>query len=212
MGQYYRAVVCNKNGRNSYVFSSDGGLKLMESNAYFGCAILETVMVWLLGAQRRVAWVGDYASDCEYTNKVKRESWYKKAGWGIGNRSGSCKDGIACIDIHDVDYTDESFTKGYLVNHTKHEFVDLRDYCSRVGEDNYGWRIHPLPLLTVIGNGLGGGDYRGCNQHDVGRWAGDVISYVLEKPNTSRYGIVNGRYDALEYYSEIKPVFDEGRN
>lgn len=110
-------------------------------------------MVWLLGAQRRVAWVGDYASDCEYTNKAKRESWYKKAGWG--------KDGIACIDIHDVDYTGESFTKGYLVNHTKHEFVDLRDYCSRVGEDNYGWRIHPLPLLTVIGNGLGGGDYCG---------------------------------------------------
>lgn len=41
MGQYYRAVVCNKNGRNSHVFSSDGGLKLMKSNAYFGCAIVD---------------------------------------------------------------------------------------------------------------------------------------------------------------------------
>lgn len=199
MGQYYRAVVCNKNGGNSHVFRPDGGFKLMESNAYFGCAIVETVMAWLSGAQLRVAWVGDYASDCEYTNKAKRESWYKKAGWGK-----------EVVDIHDADYTGESFTEGYLVNYTKHEFVDLRDYCSRVGEDNYGWRIHPLPLLTVIGNGLGGGDYCGCNQHDVGRWAGDLIEYTSVRPNTSHYGVVDGKYSALEYYNVVKPVFDEG--
>lgn len=55
----------------------------MENNAYFGCAIVETVMAWLMGSPKRVSWVGDYAYGCEYTNKAKRESWYRKAGWNL---------------------------------------------------------------------------------------------------------------------------------
>ena len=38
-----------------------------------------------------------------------------------------------------------------------------------------GWAMHPLPLLTAIGNGLGGGDYRGVNEEHIGMWAGDLI-------------------------------------
>lgn len=48
--------------------------------------------------------------------------------------------------------------------------------------NNCGWRIHPLPLLTAIGNGLGGGDYYGINTDDVGTWAWNEISVEDEPP------------------------------
>ena len=41
---------------------------------------------------------------------------------------------------------------------------------------------------------------------------GDLIEYTSVRPNTSHYGVVDGKYSALEYYNEVKPVFDEGRN
>ena len=41
---------------------------------------------------------------------------------------------------------------------------------------NDNWCIHPLPLLTAIGNGLGGGGYREDDAWQVGMWANDVIS------------------------------------
>lgn len=64
---------------------------------------------------------------------------------------------------------------------------------------DYGdWCIHPLPLLTCLGNGLGGGDYRSPTDDSsdflVGTWAWDNLS-IKDKP-------------ILEY-NELQPVFKE---
>ena len=60
------------------------------------------------------------------------------------------------------------------------------------------WCIHPLPLLTCIGNGLGGGDYTNptlaSTDHLLGTWAWDEITITDEPIND---------------YEEIYPLFKE---
>jgi hypothetical protein len=59
----------------------------------------------------------------------------------------------------------------YIVNHTKKQYISKENR-----------EIHPLPLLTAEGNGMGGGDYRGSNEMEVGSWARDCISLEKEIP------------------------------
>ena len=87
----------------------------------------------------------------------------------------------------DVDGTttkcsDFSLEGKYLVNHTKQIYLDCDAYYERCKVKQYGdyWCIHPLSLLTCIGNGMGGGDYRSPSDDstydEVGTWAWDEIS------------------------------------
>ena len=59
----------------------------------------------------------------------------------------------------------------YIINHSTKKYID-KDI---VPEDEDGWKVHPLPLLTCEGNGRGGGDYRKEND-SIGIWARDRIS------------------------------------
>lgn len=55
-------------------------------------------------------------------------------------------------------------------------------------EDDYGLKIHPLPLLTCEGNGRGGGDFRTENEDYlklIGSWARNRITIQTKK--TKRY-------------------------
>ena len=77
----------------------------------------------------------------------------------------------------------------YVINHSKKEYVVIPE--DKEGE----WIIHPLPLLTADGNGLGGGDYhRGTDMDKVGLWAYDIIEVGDEIP---------------EGYTEFKVDFKE---
>lgn len=77
-----------------------------------------------------------------------------------------------------------------IVNHTKKQYIDLGEWwelCHFYDKYNgYDWCIHPLPLLTACGNGLGGGDYCGLNEKMCGYWAFDYIG-VYHKNNTKKY-------------------------
>jgi len=51
--------------------------------------------------------------------------------------------------------------------------------------DDHEWCAHPLPLLTALGNGMGGGDYRGKEGKDnIGSWAFDEIYVTYLRPGT----------------------------
>ena len=79
----------------------------------------------------------------------------------------------------------------YVINETKKQFVDKTKII-----DEDGWKIHPLPLLTCIGNGRGGGDYRGeDNNNVIGTWARDVITVSTRKPKKEYTEIV---FDLVE--------------
>lgn len=51
-------------------------------------------------------------------------------------------------------------------------------------DEGYVWVTHPLPLLTAIGNGRGGGDYHGTNESMVGMWAMDLLSFTEDRPSS----------------------------
>lgn len=166
------------------------GLKLME-HAWMGNQFVNGVVGEIDGNPCAVAWVGDYADDPtdfdgRYTEDVYRSVW--------------CEGGLPESPFSEVP---ENHPSGFLVNHTKGVFLDLAEYAKRATHkpewSNGSWCIHPLPLLTAIGNDRGGGDYRSCHPNigSVGCWAMDVIEYMRGRP-----GMPEVDYDGI--------VFKEG--
>ena len=175
MGQYYR-VYLERNGKakvfNGFVDGEYTMAKLME-HSWWDNYFVNTICHEIHHNPARIAWVGDYAEEFEFYNKV-----WKSNGFGV-------KEAQVVLGGK------------FLVNHTKKEYINCTTYYDRSSEkyfgDNYDC-IHPLPLLTVIGNGRGGGDYRGINMEYVGRWCMDAISIENNQP---------------EEYTEISPTFIE---
>ena len=192
MGQYYTAVLKNKNGELKGYY--DFGLKLME-HSYFFNNYVNTICNKIFNNPHNVAWVGDYAEEeNEFTEYEKTHK---------GN--------------HQKKHTKKNFMQCLLINHTKKQFLDLTEYYdnnvinfAENGRPN-SWVIHPLPLLTAFGNGLGGGDYRGKNAlniDDVGLWAGDLLEI---KPYNEEYAW-NSEIKDYQYkdYTKVMFIFDEG--
>ena len=86
---------------------------------------------------------------------------------------------------------EEEQKKSIIVNYSKKEYVKISD-CKK---DKWG-KINPLPLLTALGNGRGGGDYSG-NMRFIGRWAFDEIGIIFDEKE-------------LKDFSKITPNFKEG--
>ena len=158
MGQYYKPMSIDK---MQHLSSHDygNGLKLME-HSYIGNNLVNTVESLLAPGgewyKNRLVWAGDYADEEENGDNL----WTQ-----VGD------DPIEPEDMEKVE------SGRYIVNHTEREFVDKDD----VPQDEEGWMVHPLPLLSCEGNGRGGGDYRRNNSH-IGDWARDKISIEKEEP------------------------------
>lgn len=166
MGQYYRPILTNANGyERVYNRDVDGEYtmaKLMEHSWWYN-EFVSTICNKLFKNPMKVVWVGDYADDADVTNGIEKDELVrlqKKAWKNKGN-------GVKKKEL----FLDNLF----LVNHTKKIYLDCNAYKEECIFDG-DWCVHPLPLLTAIGNGLGGGDYREDDAWQVGQWANDVIS------------------------------------
>jgi hypothetical protein len=174
MGQYYKPVNCDNlewllsHSYKEFYTRSDNtrikigtGLKLME-HSYLGnkfCLAVESLLIPTgLWYRNRIVWAGDYAE----------EDWYDRA--------------TDDKEIHPKSLSIKTAAQyQYIINHTKKEFVDKKKVLTV-----NGWAIHPLPLLTSMGNGQGGGDFYGEDPGClVGSWAKDSIS--IEKEISSNY-------------------------
>lgn len=207
MGQYYKALVKNGDAvktfnpqESIYMTRNDlsampggrvtwgsyddpnsfnscfSGMKLLE-HSYIGNNYVNGVLEKIEDNPSSVAWVGDYADeDTDFTETYTADDY--KTAWKYAKDSPFKR----IPEVH---------TDGYIVNHSKEQFLDLDKYIAMNKEND--WCLHPLTLLTAIGNGRGGGDYRGYNSNLVGMWATDIIEYTREKP----YG-----------YTEFIPLFD----
>ena len=181
MGQYYNVVVEDMNGNiTAYDRTVDGEYtmaKLMEHSWWFN-PFVNTIAKMLYKNPMCVAWVGDYADGCSDVERI--EEIYEKA-WS--------RDAIGVT-------RDEMLLDGkYLVNHTDKTYVDCTKYRERCADKkDPDWIIHPIPLLTAVGNGLGGGDYHGTNEDEVGLWYMKKISVEDDIP---------------EGYKEFEPTFEE---
>lgn len=158
------------------------GAKIME-HSYIGNEFvgLAEYMLSPLGMfyKSRLVWAGDYAD----TEPTTAQNLYHMAPEPqlLFNYS---------KDFQAADYR-------YIVNNTKHEFVDKQRCIARYGDDYNGLIVHPLPLLVSEGNGRGGGDYWGPGEDDCGRWARDFISMERTRP-TSENGFT-------EFITQFEP-------
>ena len=190
MGQYYKALYKEKNttewkGFDTYHITI--GCKLME-HSYIGNLFVTTVKNTLFNNPCQVIWAGDYADHEPDTDKNM---------YDLVETTSLIEAELPYEDMKQVQNVlkeqlrPEAEKMLYLVNKTKGLYVDY----SKVKEDDYHFRIDPLPLLTAEGNGRGGGDYEGHNMKLVGSWARDVI-YVTDK--------------LPEGLVELIPAFEEG--
>jgi hypothetical protein len=164
MGQYYYAVILDAQGKivvwmNASPYGS--GVKLME-HSYIDNAFVNTFEFSLSpeGAlyKSRVVWAGDYAD-----NEPGQEN----------NLHQLCNEDETKLIAPAKKDTSKY---RYLVNHTKRQYVDK----TKTGN------LHPLPLMTVEGNGRGCGDIYDAPSF-VGSWARDVISVEEEVPDTENF-------------------------
>jgi len=166
MGQYFNVATMDSDGKvTSYNRRVNGEYtmaKLTEHSWWYN-EFVGTMTKKLHRKPTRIAWVGDYSEGEEI---VKENHLYELAF--SEDEQGVEKD-ILLLDGK------------YLVNHSKKLYLDCNAYRERSNEDE-DWCMHPLPLLTAAGNGLGGGDYYGINKEDVGKWCWDLISVEDEPP------------------------------
>ena len=166
MGQYYNIIIKRKDQKSTHAYDRtlDGEYtmaKLTEHSWYLN-PMVNAVAEKLYHNPSHIAWVGDYARGEE----GDREDLYKLS------HPASKKFEM----LHKTEFT---LKDRYLVNHTKKLILDCWDYLKESIKKNEDSSVmHPLPLLTALGNGRGGGDYRGINQEQIGSWAWDVLEIV----------------------------------
>lgn len=179
MGQYYRPVL--NDGKKTTIYNRDVDgeytmAKLME-HSWWNNPLMNAISEKLYQKRCRLIWCGDYAEDDEVlmTNLTVKDIW-------------ECNG-------EEVKSTDFKIDNLFLCNHELQEYIDLNKYKQN-SEDKDGWVIHPLSLLTAIGNGRGGGDYWEDypNADKIGIWAWNLISFEEKAP---------------EDYTEFEVVFKE---
>lgn len=184
MGHYYQTLLVFEDGLEECVDANqyDNGVKLME-HSWVGNSFVNAVLGAIENNSARVAWIGDYAVDGMPDD------------WSAGSGFITCKkqfqnyydrlwhDKIKLLPKAKKQYDlNMDSTDCYIVNKTKQVYIDLEKYIVENSRQRFGstWAINPLPLLTAIGNGNGGGDFFGLlGKEDVGTWAFDEI-YVSD--------------------------------
>lgn len=208
MGQYYTFVNMDKKER-LYSHSFESGLKLMES-CYVGNDYMEAISHLLAGPWKgdRVFYCGDYAWDDpsgsagERLHELAKQDPYEFAEKceDISTRFAACK-GRTRLESFETESGGHGFRSvplegsfdiepehyRYVVNESKGVFVDREKapvaWVWAEGKDFGIVRTDPMPLFMAIGNGLGGGDYWGPNEGQIGSWAGDSIVPTNERPD-----------------------------
>ena len=180
MGQYYKIFMCKEDGSEPRAYTSydyNNGAKLME-HAYYGNEFVEVALSQIAdnnGEPLRIWWVGDYATVEDIPEEKKKYNPIFNA-W-----TSQCD---SKFNPTPFDYEKQR----YLVNVSTHEYIDLMSVYEQNKVSGWTGSIHPLPLLTAVGNGRGGGDYHGesaTNKKSVGIWAGDLLQIVDKIPESS---------------------------
>lgn len=233
MGQYYKCHLVTEKGKvrvyTPGVKLEDGtegsfeGYKLME-HSWWKNDFVSAIANILTTTKAYVSWCGDYAEEYE----TVRLGFHYHTVWPKYDEDDKKQVKNKYPKKAPADFT----LKGkYLVNHSKKEYLDLDKYYAKFEADGGDWCVHPLPLLTVIGNGRGGGDYHECYpcfQH-TGIWAGNLLSideaipegytefetYFTEKvknPNSNSGSLSTHYYlKVTEILNQIRTAYREGK-
>ena len=205
MGQYY--IIANMD-RKEYLIPFDygNGLKLMEwsYNKNHTILALENLLssVW---KGDRICVIGDYADLTDTTECWANTLESLLEEFGTENLYGYVSEHFSRVlpaeelrprpyassvegsPISEIEaaVVDNGFR--YLYNHTTRQVVDLE-----MSNIEWGWydkengkgsvaKIAPLSLLLAMGNGRGGGDYRGRNAELVGSWCASSANIEVSR-------------------------------
>lgn len=210
MGQYYTAVNMDKKER-LYSHNFGSGLKLMESS-YVGNDYMEALSWLLAGPWKgdKVFYCGDYAWSQEGGSAGKLlhaladcdPFEFAEECENISTRFAACKGNTELVrapgqpeDATCLRYVERPIEGTFDIEPEHYRFVANLDRMVYVDREKspVAWiwrdgrtlgvtRYDPLPLYLAIGNGLGGGDYRGPGSGEVGSWAGQHVVPVNEPP------------------------------
>ena len=206
MGQYYKFMnvdkkqICQRNWHN---------IKLME-HSYLGNNYCDDILRLLSNEWKgdRVIHVGYYAEPTDETTTQNLVAAIMKEL--------NIKDNTL---YHFCDSFDEVRSKSkqdirYVYNLDKKEYIDLFrqpiQWCYH--DDKYlgTVKINSFALLIGCGNGLGGGDYHGPNEHLVGFWAGDrFISSSEPLKEYEDFKIRDDIYTEIKEYDELTSYDEE---
>lgn len=200
MGQYYKPINLDK---KQFLYSHDfnNGLKLME-HSWLGNKFVDVIERLLIPGglwhMTKLVWAGDYAEQEQKKDKTDKgynlydlcyssEYYESKKEYLKELRANAKQHEKKTIYVQEKQLFEKiipekskkvlGLTYPFVVNHTKKEFIDKRKGV----ESTFGWKIHPLPLMTCEGNGQGGGDFFG-ESNLVGSWARNVISIEKKAP------------------------------
>lgn len=173
MEQYFRALLCNKETGTKTVYRWSGMGKSLDSDTplnrqyWWYNNFVGKIAKILYKNPLNVAWVGNLSDESRVLHN---------GAWGLENQP-ILTDGIVAM------YLDGK----YLINHTQKLYISGSEYREEMVQKVVGINdeqiLHPLPLLTALGNGKGDNDYHGRNQLDVRSWSFNVISVDDVPPN-----------------------------
>lgn len=178
MGQYYRVILTNERGNHRVYNREVNGeymLAKLTEHSWWCNQFVSSICAKIYKNPTKVVWVGDYSDNGDLVNIKNRQEMKKLHDIAWKGRGYGIKENLLYLDHR------------FLCNHTKGMFIDCQVYYER--NNRNGWCIHPLPILTCIGNGLGGGDFRYTTEDTtkemIGAWANDEIS--VEEDNPKNY-------------------------
>ena len=177
MGQYYMPILGDKNGLHCKVFNrsvdDEYTLAKLTEHSWWLNPFVNSFSHRLYNKKGRVCWVGDYANqedDFDFPINSSLHSPTYNDVWG---------DNVKLLPSKSVDF---SLDDKFLINHDTMQYINLNEYKA-TSIDKDGWSLHPLPLLTAVGNDRGLGDFHEGNigYEYVGIWAWHLIS-IRDKP------------------------------
>lgn len=220
-------------GRAIASFSSydyDNGAKLME-HSYLRNSLVESVVAFMMSKDRpsTVVWLGDYAELEDDVLPLKDHYAFRSES----NKCFSNRDyikifnkakGVEERQSHIIHPDDEGVKENLpfagdviFYNHMTRQKLSLHEYrknviahralsgfdASKTGYPIDRFIVHPLPLLTSLGNGKGGGDYHGLNMEWVGAWALHAIEVIPEDSPAADY------FQSKENWDDISGIIFE---
>lgn len=188
MGQYYMPLLIGKDKKILRFYSHyyNNGLKLME-HSWVGNNFVNAVLSHIEDNPMRVAWVGDYSDSVDIATLGNGFISGRRSFLHYYRKAWSDKSKAPLVDGSELFPLRTNHAAFFLVNITKNCYIDLQHYVEQnsvfYGNDTEPWCVNPLPLLTCIGNGQGGGDYyETLGSENIGTWAFDEIYITEEQP------------------------------
>lgn len=207
MGQYYYPIILTAAGGrlvgSFYSHDYDNGLKLTE-HSYYGNEFVEAVISKAMSEYKPVTivWLGDYAdlsddilpldahrctNPAANKGKIGRDyvRMFLKAerarDWTVRRIKPDDSGVKECLQYARRCVVYNTVTRQKIVLSKYGENVVARRLENgALPHFAADFILHPLPLLTCLGNGKGGGDYRGTCMEWVGAWAFHVLAFLPE--------------------------------